>query len=267
MSSFKAEMKSEIFNWEVPIETVPIPSGGKIYPKESWFHMKETIDIKSMTANEEDILASQAYIKKGIVVDELIKACIMDHNADPNDLLVGDKNALAISIRITGYGSDYGASVSCGKCGHVNDKVFNLTELGIKTLGATPTEPGVNCFEFTLPVSNKKVKFKLLTGKDQEDISNNIKNKRNMLGELSIGTITSNLESQILSIDGIDDFSKIKKFVSIMPAFDSRSLRSYISKIQPGIDMNVAFKCDNCGSESEANLPINVNFFWPPVVT
>ena len=259
-------LKSESFNWEVPVETVPLPSKGLIYSTDSWFHMKETVDIKSMTANEEDILASQAYVKKGIVIDELIKSCVMDKSINIGDLLVGDKNALAIAIRITGYGSKYDCNVYCVHCQHKNNKVFDLSSLPIKSLGATPVESGQNKFEYILPVSKKSVIFKIMTGNDIEELEKNVANKRQMLGELSIGTITSNLQNQIVSIDGITDKGKINEFVNIMPAFDSRSLRSYMVKVQPGIDMNVEFDCDNCNAKNKASLPINANFFWPPAI-
>jgi len=260
-------LKSDIFNWEVPIETVPLPSQGKIYSEDNWFYNKETIDIKSMTANEEDILASQAYIKKGTVIEELIKSCIMNKNANVEDLLIGDKNALALAIRITGYGSQYNCNVICNHCQHNNQKVFDLSSLGIKSLGSEPVENGKNIFGFVLPVSKKKIHFKLLTTNDTNKLNSSIAAKQSILGEMSIGTVTSNLESQIVSIDGVDDFSKIKKFIEIMPAFDSRALRGYMQKIQPGIDMSVNFKCDRCSNESKVSLPITANFFWPPVIT
>jgi len=260
-------LKSETFNWEVPVENVPIPSLGLIYDKDSWFHMKENVDIKSMTANEEDILASQAYIKKGTVVEELIKSCLMNQNANVGDLLVGDKNALAMAIRITGYGSKYDCNVFCVHCQHKNNKTFDLSSLPIKNLGALPIQQGVNKFEYILPVSNKKVIFKMMSTKDINDLEKNLANKRSLLGEMSIGTITSNLANQIVSIDGIEDQGKINEFINIMPAFDSRSLRAYMLKIQPGIDMNVKFVCDNCGADNKAVLPINANFFWPPAIT
>lgn len=260
-------LKSDAFNWEVPVETVPLPSKGLIYNQDSWFHMKDSIDIKSMTANEEDILASQAYIKRGVVVDELIKSCVMDRSADPKDLLLGDKNALAVAIRITGYGSNYDCSVFCMHCQHKNDKTFDLSSLKIKSIGANPVSNGVNCFAYTLPVSKKVVHFKMMTVKDSEFIESSIASKRSLLGEFSIGAITSNLENQIISIDGIDDKKLIKEFISMMPAFDSKSLRGYMAKIQPGIDMNVEFTCDNCSAENSVALPMNANFFWPPAIT
>ena len=262
-----SNIKSETFNWEVPVETVPLPSKGLIYSQDSWFHMKETVDIKSMTANEEDILASQAYVKKGTVIEELIKSCVMDKNADVDNLLIGDKNALAMAIRITGYGSQYDCNVFCVHCQYKNNKIFDLTTLGIKPLGASPIENGKNRFSYILPVTKKSVVFKIMTTKDVNDLEKNLENKRQLLGEMSIGTITSNLLNQIISIDGIEDRGKINEFVNIMPAFDSRSLRSYILKIQPGIDMDVNFNCENCNRENKTSLPINANFFWPPAIT
>ena len=110
-------------DWEVPVETVPIPSMGMIYGEDSFFFNKTTVDIRAMTAKEEDILLSQAYIKKGTVIDELIKSCIVGDGSKINvdDLIAGDRNALCISIRITGYGANYNLSVKCKNCYKKND--------------------------------------------------------------------------------------------------------------------------------------------------
>ena len=255
--------KVEEFSWEVPYETVPLPSQGLIYSQDSFFHQKDLIDIKAMTAKEEDILLSQAYLKKGTVVEELIKACVMDNNANVDDLIVGDRNALSIAIRITGYGTDYKASVNCPKCGHTNEKTFDLSELEIKRLGAEPVEPGLNLFEYQLPVSKKIIRFKLMTGKDERDKSEQEEYFIGTLGEMSVGTITSHLKFIIQSIDGITDKGKIHKFVDVMPALDSKKLRNFIRDIQPGIDMNTKMKCDNCSSTSTVSLPVTGELFWP----
>jgi len=259
----KMHMKSEGIDWEVPVETVPLPSYGKIYSKESWFYNKETVDIKAMTALEEDILTSQAYLKKGTVIDELIKSCIMSRDADPNDLTAGDKNALAISIRITGYGSDYAAIVNCPKCGHINEKTFDLTSLEINRLGAEPVEQGKNIFEYILPISKKKVLFKIMTGHDEQEKQKEQESKIKVLGEYSVGMVTSNLEHMIVSIDGVTDKSKINSFIKVMPAFDSKKLRTHMANIQPGIDMAVQLDCDGCEKKSDVQLPVNTEFFWP----
>lgn len=249
--------------WEVPVETVPLPTNGKIYSPESFFYNKETIDIKSMTAKEEDILSSQAYIKKGTVLNELIKSCVMDKNANPDDLILGDRTALAMAIRITGYGSGYDVNVSCKHCGHINDRRVNLTELGIKPLELIPVKNGENIFEYTLPVCKKKVLFKFLTGKDENEKNKNLESMQQLYGENFLGNITKNIESHIIEIDGISKKSEIKKFIDIMPAFDSKSLRSFIRNSEPGIETIFKINCDNCNTSSEVDLPITTNFFWP----
>jgi hypothetical protein len=259
----KTIVQNSEFNWEIPYETIPLPSLGAIYSSDSFFYGKNSIDIKAMTAKEEDILMSQALIKKGTVIEELIKSCVMNRSANVDDLILGDRNALSIAIRITGYGSDYNAEVSCPKCDHRNQKVFNLADLEIKRLGAKPVEQGVNLFEYTLPVSKKVVRFKLLTGADEREKELQDKNYIKTLGPMSLGIITSNLRYIIQAVDGITDKGKIYKFIDMMPAMDSKKLRGYIAKIQPGIDMTTSLTCENCGSTSPVSLPVTSELFWP----
>ena len=135
--------------FDIPVETVPLPSQGKIYSEDNWFYNKETIDIKSMTANEEDILASQAYIKKGTVIEELIKSCVMNRDANVDDLVIGDRNAVSIAIRITGYGSDYTVVSQCANCSASNDVIVDLSELEIKRLTIEPVSENETKFIFT----------------------------------------------------------------------------------------------------------------------
>jgi len=256
-------MSENEIKWEIPVEAVPLPTNGKIYSPESFFYEKETVEIKSMTAKEEDILSSQAYIKKGTVLTELIKSCVMSQEADPNDLILGDRTALTMAIRITGYGSNYDVGITCRHCGENNQKNVSLTELGIKPLEIEPVESGKNVFEYILPVSKKRVLFKFLTGKDENEKNKNIESMQKIYGENFLGNITKNIESHIIEIDGVQKRSEIKKFIDIMPAYDSKSLRSYIKKSEPGIETVFPFSCDHCSAESEVDLPITTNFFWP----
>lgn len=254
---------SSNLEWDVPVETAPLPSKGLIYDSESFFHMKETVDIKSMTAKEEDILLSAAYQKKGTALDELIKSCIGKIGVDPDDLIFGDKNALLISIRVTGYGSDYDANITCPACGDRREYRFNLTNLEINRLGAEPIEEGKNAFLFYLPVSKKKVVFKLLTGHDERKRDMEALQISKTMGINSVGAVTSNLYHSIISIDGIEDEIKIRKFVDSMPAKDSKALREYMTNIQPGIDSNVKHTCENCGHSTTVYLPFTRKFFFP----
>lgn len=255
----------ENFDWEIPYESVPIPSEGLIYSPDSFLYKKNTIQIKSMTAKEEDILMSQAYIKDGLVIDKLLESCITDKNIKPNEILVGDKNAILIAIRITGYGDDYHVTHTCNNCDHKNNVTVVLSELPIKRLEIKSVAEGQNLFEFVLPVSKKKINFKYQTGKDQreqEEIEKNL-SKIGINKKTENTLVTSLLENFIVAIDGVTDKNKIKSFINSMPALDSKKLREYYSKNEPGISNNWKYTCLSCKFENEFNFPLTSEFFWP----
>tara|TARA_R110002096_G_C14508117_1_gene715923 strand:+ start:101 stop:898 length:798 start_codon:yes stop_codon:yes gene_type:complete len=250
------------FGWEIPVEVVPLPSNGTIYSPDTTLYNKETLQIKAMTAKEEDILSSQAYIKEGVVIKKLIESCITDKSFDVDDLITGDRNALMVSIRITGYGSDYNITHTCKKCSHNQPVTVNLTELPIKRLQHEPVVAGRNIFSFELPVTKKIVHFKYLSGHDdkEEEVKQKRLTKLNMNSENSI---TNFLERIIVSIDGIEDKNKISHFVKNMPALDSRKLRLFISESEPGIDMSWQYECKKCMHQNGFSIPITTEFFWP----
>jgi hypothetical protein len=250
------------FGLEVPVETVPLPSAGKVYPVGTSLHGVEVVDIKAMTAREEDILTSKAFLKKGTIITELIRSCLIDKSIDPRDLLSGDRNALMVAIRITGYGAEYDAEIECNECGSKTSRQFNLAELPIKRLDISPVVPGTNVFEFVLPYSKKSVKFKFLTGRDEEELSATAE-KQKKLGLQSESSVTSNLLYTLVSIDGVEDRGKIANFVKMMPARDSLALRNYIRDNEPGIEMKQETSCSSCGHSEEVNMPLGVTFLWP----
>ena len=115
------------FGFEIPQESVPLPSRGVIYPQDGPLHGQETIDIKPMTAREEDILTSRAYIKSGTVLTKLLQSCIVNKSIKPDNLISGDRNALLVSLRITGYGADYDVEVDCPECGTKSKQTFDVS--------------------------------------------------------------------------------------------------------------------------------------------
>lgn len=257
-----AEKAKADFGIEIPIDTVPLPSRGKVYPSNNSLCGKDSVDIKAMTAKEEDILTSRALIKKGTVVTELIKSCLMDKSISVNDMLSGDRNAIMVAVRITGYGEDYDAEVQCNSCGTKYNQTFNLSTLPIKELSIEPVAPGMNLFEYVLPVSKKVVRFKFLTGRDEEDISQ-MTEKQKKLNLQSDNAITTNLLYAIVSVDGNNDRAAISNFVKNMRAMDSLSLRKYIRNNEPGIDMRQESECTSCGHQEEVSVPMGVTFLWP----
>jgi hypothetical protein len=250
------------FGFEVPLESVPLPSNGVVYPPESSLHMRETVEIRSMTAREEDILTSRALIKKGTVITELIKSCLIDKKIHVPDMLAGDRNAIMVALRITGYGAEYAVEADCPKCNVRSKQEFNLGDMPIKRLQIEPVAKGQNVFEFKLPVTKKTVNFKFLTGRDEEEIST-IQERTKKQGAQADNIVTNRLQFAIVSIDGKTDRSSINGFIRNMPARDSMSLRKFIDANEPGIDMKGNFDCPSCSDVNEVRVPLGASFFWP----
>jgi hypothetical protein len=241
--------------FKFPTETIELPSKGLVYPESNPLS-KGVVEMKYMTAKEEDILTNQAYIKKGVVFDKLIKSLLVTEGIDIDDLVVGDKNALLIAARILGYGADYKFMYG-GK-----EQNVDLTSLDNKELDESIFSKGKNEFYFTLPASKVSISFKLLTGKDEKAIDAELEGYKKLNKETS-PEFTTRLKQMILSVDGNPDKKTIREFVdNAFLAKDSRELRKYIQQIQPDIKTNVIVE-DIDGLEEEIDLPIGLSFFWP----
>jgi hypothetical protein len=201
-------------------------------------------------------------IKKGTVISHLLKSCMVDKNINPDTMLAGDRNAVMTALRITGYGAEYNVEVDCPACSERSKQSFNLTELPIKRLELSPVAEGVNLFEFQLPVSKKNVRFKFLTGQDEQEIMITMerKKKTGLSGE---NLVTTRLNHAIAQIEGITDRTKIGMFIRNMPARDSLELRRHIDRAEPGVDMKSWMDCPSCLESSEVRLPMGASFFWP----
>ena len=250
------------FGFEIPVENVPLPSLGKVYPEDSACHNKETLEIRAMTAREEDILTSKALIKKGTVISHLLKSCMIDKSVDTEAMLAGDRNAIMVALRVTGYGAEYKVEVDCPACNQRSKQSFNLGELEIKRLNIDPVSQGVNLFEYELPVTSAKVRFKFLTGHDEQEIMTETE-RRKKQGAQSENLITSRLRYSIVSVNGVTDKSKLEMFIRNLPARDSLAFRTHLDKSEPGIQMKSWMDCNSCLEHSEVRLPLGAAFFWP----
>ena len=250
------------FGFEIPVETVPLPSNGVTYSVDSPMHLAETVQIRAMTAREEDILTSKALIKQGTVITHLLRSCIVSPGFDPDDMLTGDRNAIMTALRITGYGKDYKVEVDCPACGQRSKQDFDLSTLNIMRLQEDPVAIGSNVFEKELPVTKKKVRYKYLTGQVEQEIST-INERKKKSGQVADSLVTTRLSYSIISVDGITDRSKIGFFIRNMPARDSLFLRKHMDKNEPGIEMKAWMDCNSCLEHSEVRLPLGASFFWP----
>ena len=256
----------------VPTDMVTLPSEGKLYPKGHPLHGTAEIELREMTAKEEDILTTEAYARNGTLFDRLLKSLMVDKNTRPEDLLIGDKNALLIAARISAYGHIYEASVDCPVCGEESDEGFDLTTCPIQgPVDLENTEDkelrtavtlGEDCTYFiTLPKCEATVEVRLVTGKDESSLSNLKAMKKKK--KLASHPLTDHLKKIIVSVDGITDGLKTSEFVNVLPASDSRFLRRVFGKLTPNVEMTQEFVCESCEYERVLEVPFTSRFFWP----
>jgi hypothetical protein len=239
-----------------PSEVIDLPSEGRLYPE--GHPLKDgKIEIKYMTAKEEDILTSQNLIKKGVVIDKLIDSLILTSGVKSDDLILGDKNAVMVAARILAYGSEYTCEVINPNNGKAENKTFNLADCPFKKLPKDITE---NKFETELPISKNKITFKLLSGKEEFLINEELKAAEKLNSEVK-PELTTRLRHTITSVDGDEKQSTINNFVQNMLARDSMYLRSEIKKVTPDIELSQEIEIG--GDAVTVDIPMTVGFFWP----
>jgi len=238
-----------------PTEVVDLPSQGLLYPKDSSLS-SGTIEIKYMTAREEDILTSANLIKRGVVVEKLLEALIIDKSIKVDDLLIGDKNAVLIASRVLAYGKEYNVEYDGQQL------VVDLTQLKDKKLDKEKVSAGVNEFEFDLPATKRKLTFKMLTSGDENEIDKEVKGYEKV-GDGIGYQLTTRLKHQIVSIDGDTKRASITSFVdNEFLSRDSIAFRTYVNEIMPDVDMTSTY-VDSDGIEKEFTVPMTVTFLWP----
>ena len=238
--------------FNLPTETVELPSKGLLYPEDSPLS-SGTIEMKYMTAKEEDILTNQNYIRQGTVIDKLLQSLIVTEGVNYSDILVGDKNAIMIAARILSYGKDYKFSIGG------QEHVVDLSVLENKVIDESLYKSGENSFKFSLPHTKNDITYRLLTHGDELSIDKEIAGLKK-IDKLASPEVTTRLKHMITSVNGLTEQKDIREFVdNYLLAKDARAFREEYAKIQPDMDLKVYLE----GVEEDVDLPIGLNFFWP----
>ena len=240
--------------FNLPTEIIELPSKGLLYP-EGHPLAEGKVEIKYMTAKEEDILTNQNYIKNGSVIDRLLQSLIVT-KFNYDDLLVGDKNAIMIAARILAYGAKY--EVTYGG----TTQEINLAQLENKEIDESLFTEKTNSFSFTLPHTKNEITFKLLTGHDEKKIESELKSLKK-ISKTTSAEVTTRLIHTITSVNGSSEKKDIREFVNnFFLAKDVREFRNYYSQVTPDVDMDVEL-IDSDGEDNTIKLPIELGFFWP----
>jgi len=241
-------------------EMIDLPSEGRVYTKDSPLSSGK-IEIKYMTAREEDILTSQNLIKKGVVIDRLLDSLILTDGVKSADLILGDKNAVMVAARVLAYGPEYVVDIINPNTDEKIKHTFNLAECPFKKLS---DDINGNDFEIQLPVSKQTISFKLLTGKEEAQIEEELKRVSKISSQVS-PELTTRLRYTITAVDGNNSASVINKFVENMLSRDSLALRNKIQEISPDIELKQ--EVDMGDEMVEVDIPLTIEFFWPSSLT
>ena len=241
--------------FEFPTEVVDLPSKGYFYVDGHPLSSGK-VEVKYMTAKEEDILTSQNLIQQGVVIETLLQSLIVDKTINIHDLLIGDKNAIMVAARILGYGKDYKFEYEG------EEQEVDLSQLNPISIDFKKLQKGVNEFSFKLPYSKRTITFKLLNGHDERKINAEVKAKQK-ISKVTSSELTTRFKHMIKSIDGNSEISVINNFVdNEFLSRDSLAFRQYLTEITPDIDMSTDV-IDKTGKEIEVTIPVTVRFFWP----
>ena len=236
--------------FKFPTEEIELPSKGLIYPKDHPLSSGK-VEIKYMTAKEEDILTNSSFIKKGNVLDKLLESVIVS-KINIDDLIVGDKNALLIATRILGYGSQYEVEIN------EETETIDLSQLENKEFDESQITQGLNEFQFTFPYTKTPITYKILTGRDEKKLEKEIEGIKKIKKD-SNPSLSTRLKYIITSVNGDVERKAISEFVDVyLLARDSKALRDHIKETQPDVDLNVVLD-----SGQEVRVPIGLRFFWP----
>lgn len=241
--------------FNMPTETVDLPSKGLLYPADSPL-ANGKIEMKYMTAKEEDILTNQNYIQKGVVIDKLLEALIVT-KVNYNDILIGDKDALLIASRILGYGKDYKFTM------YGEEITVDLTTLKNKDLDPKLIlEERKNEFTYKLPTTDNTITFKLLSQKDEKELQRELDGLKKISSVIT-SDLSTRMKHMIVSVNGNAERPYVRNFVDKgFLARDARAFREYYASIVPGIDTKINHTFQD-GLEEELIIPINANFLWP----
>jgi hypothetical protein len=250
-------------DYQFPTEEIDLPSKGQFYLPDNPLSSGK-VDIKYMTAREEDILTSQNLIRKGLVIDKLLESVIVTPNVKLRDMTIGDKNAVMLAARVLGYGAKYKIKINCPSCAEENAEEIDLGGVEPKDFGLDGKT--VADMSFKLPASKRKVTYKLLTHADEVAITKELAALKKMQkgGNTVEPEITTRLRYVITSVDNEEDKQEIKKFVdNEFLSRDSRAFRDHLIKMIPDIDLHFNFTCEACGYFERTGIPLTAEFFWP----
>jgi len=239
-------------------EEVLLPSKGRFYDGTNG-PANGIVQLRPMTGEEEQILATPRFVRKGQAINMIFQKCIKETFKVEN-LLTVDRTYLLLYLRTISYSHSYDVEVKCPEC---SSKFSTNIDLSSLFVNQCPHDFGP-ALEDTLPNSKLPFSYRLSTGRDEQEINDYRERRLKMFGDSATDdTLTYRTAQLIENIDGIVDKGELQILLKNMPINDVAYIRSVINEPPFGVDTNVEINCPSCQAEFTIDLPLEANFFFP----
>lgn len=155
--------KKREYNKNVSYDVIPLPSKGQAYR-----HKTDRLQVAYLTANDENMFVSPNLYRDGLLIDFLLNEKILEVGIDPSELLDGDRDAIILWLRATGYGNEFPITAKDNETGEEFTSVVDLSKIEFKEFNLEADDNG--WFSFELPMTKDEVKFKFLNHRETEEI-------------------------------------------------------------------------------------------------
>ena len=231
---------------KVPGHIVKLPSFGRVYPESSPLR-SGTVEIRYMTAYDEDILMNTSYINENVVYEKLIDSLLLTTGVQSSEISNQDLDAIIIMARIHSYGEKYPVRVTDPVTNKVLDREIDLSEIEFKKFELESDANGE--FEYVRSDNGDVIKFKYLSSKETKELDD----------DHMISGITS---KAIQAINDNRDKNYINDYVKYeFIGKESRAFRKYMTDNIYGLDMNYKFEGES-GDTFTAGFQIGSDIFW-----
>lgn len=241
-------------------ERVELPSRGKFYDGENG-PADGIIHIRPMTGEEEEILATPRFVKKGQAINMIFNRC-MRENFDSANFLTQDRTYMLIYLRGISYTPEYDVEVRDPETDQTFATTINLNDLYVDHCSS---EFGVENLQDMLPVTGYNFRYRLAVGKDEQEIQDHRERRaKNFdLSGQADDTLIFRTAHLIEEIEGLTDKREIQTLLKKLPIQDVAYLRTVVNEPPFGVDTKVSITNPYSLREFEIELPLESNFFFP----
>lgn len=233
---------------KVPFDEIYLPSMGLFYS-----NPKSFIKVRALTGRDEILLSSPYLAQTGNALRILFNNVVLENDLNYDELLLCDRDAILLFLRLSTFGDEVENNFTCPECHTDSEGAFNISQMEAKDIVMPPNEFGE--FEFLVPSSlNADIPTIINFAPIRVCDSHLVKD----------GQLMSRYMTQIRSINGNSDKDYIRKYLKFMKIKDSKQLREYMDKVEPGFEETLMHTCPACEYKFKDVVKINEEFMALP---